>query len=105
MSVGAGTQRGASNGVGVISVSGTSLWLAKGGTGTIGSRYGGSGNIPGISPVEHHHGASFLRPVNFYHRSAETHFPYLHLSRFPDVFLLGLYLKVTSDWERGEVQA
>lgn len=91
LSAEAGTQKGASGGVGVMSVSGTSLWLERGGAGTVGSRSGESGLRPGILPVEHHHGASFLRPANFCRNSAlRLNFPYLHLLGFLDVFLLGL---------------
>lgn len=106
MSAGAGTQKGASGGVGVMSVSGTSLWLEKGGAGTVGSRYGGFGHRPGIPPVEHHRGASFLRPANFCHNSAlRLNFPYLPFVRVSRCFLAGFIVGVLPDWEGGEVQA
>lgn len=90
MSAGAGTQKGASGGVGVMSASGTSLWLEKG-AGTIGSRYGGSGHRPGIPPVEPSPWSVLPASCQLLpHWCPETHLPCLHLLGFPDVFLLGL---------------
>lgn len=57
--------------------------------------WGDSGHRPGILPVEHHPGASCLRPANPCHHShRRLQIPSLHLLGFPDVFWLGLYLKV-----------
>lgn len=63
LSAGAGTWKGAISGVGVLSVSGTALWLEEGWVGHLEAGAGESGHSRGISPVEHHRGASFLRPA------------------------------------------
>lgn len=53
--------------------------------------YGAIWPYRGTSPVELHHGASFMCPANLGHHNA-----CLHLFWFLDTFLLGLYLKVLS---------
>lgn len=108
MSAGAGTWKGASSRVGVMSVSGIALWLEKGRAGTVGSRFGDSGHRPGISPVEHHRGASFLRPDNPCHhghlRLSLSVSPFVQVSR---CFLGGfIFESVMIDSRKGgEAQA
>lgn len=64
VSTGAGNWKEPVVGVGVMSLSGNALWL-----GQLEAGMGNSGHRPGISPVEHHHGVSFLRPANPCHHS------------------------------------
>lgn len=85
--------KGASSGVGVMLVSDTALWLEKGGTDNwkkvreilVTDLVFCLSNITMACP-------SCVLPTPYHH---ETHFAYLHLLGFPDVYLLGLYLKLS----------
>lgn len=96
MTAEAGTWKGASSELRMMSVSSTALpVVGERRAGTGGSRYGRFSPRTWYFACRTSPGASFLRPALPYHQSLATHFPYLHMLGFPDIFLLGLFLKLS----------